>query len=232
MEYKSCLVFGGLGTIGAAVVDHFESKGYSVWMTSRSPDGVSGKVIKIIGGSEIDSSVFGELPPLDVVVWAQGLNTNDSIENVQLEVMEEIIHGNATFIVETMHALISEKKILDGARLCIISSIWQEIVRPNKLSYSISKAACGAIVRSSASDLATRNILVNAVLPGVLDTKMTRAVLDNDQLVRVQKVTGFNRLVVPQEVAEVVGFLCSPSNTAITGQSIVIDLGYTNVRDF
>jgi NAD(P)-dependent dehydrogenase (short-subunit alcohol dehydrogenase family) len=232
MEYKSCLVFGGLGTIGAAVVDHFESKGYSVWMTSRSPDGVSGKVIKIIGGSEIDSSVFGELPPLDVVVWAQGLNTNDSIENVQLEVMEEIIHGNATFIVETMHALISENKILDGARLCIVSSIWQEIVRPNKLSYSISKAACGAIVRSSASDLATRNILVNAVLPGVLDTKMTRAVLDNDQLVRVQKVTGFNRLVVPQEVAEVVGFLCSPSNTAITGQSIVIDLGYTNVKDF
>jgi 3-oxoacyl-[acyl-carrier protein] reductase len=232
MEYKSCLVFGGLGTIGAAVVNHFESKGYSVWMTSRSPDGVSGKVIKIIGGSEIDSSVFGELPPLDVVVWAQGLNTNDSIENVQLEVMEEIIHGNATFIVETMHALISENKILDGARLCIVSSIWQEIVRPNKLSYSISKAACGAIVRSSASDLATRNILVNAVLPGVLDTKMTRAVLDNDQLVRVQKVTGFNRLVVPQEVAEVVGFLCSPSNTAITGQSIVIDLGYTNVKDF
>jgi NAD(P)-dependent dehydrogenase (short-subunit alcohol dehydrogenase family) len=189
-------------------------------------------VIKIIGGSEIDASVFGELPPLDVVVWAQGLNTNDSIENVQLEVMEEIIHGNATFIVETMNALILEKKILDGARLCIISSIWQEIVRPNKLSYSISKAACGAIVRSSASDLAARNILVNAVLPGVLDTKMTRAVLDNDQLVRVQNVTGFNRLVVPQEVAEVVGFLCSPSNTAITGQSIVVDLGYTNVRSF
>jgi NAD(P)-dependent dehydrogenase (short-subunit alcohol dehydrogenase family) len=232
MEDKSCLVFGGLGTIGAAVVNHFESKGYSVWMTSRSPDGAYGKVIKIIGGSEIDASVFGELPPLDVVVWAQGLNTNDSIENVQLEVMEEIIHGNATFIVETMNALILEKKILDGARLCIISSIWQEIVRPNKLSYSISKAACGAIVRSSASDLAARNILVNAVLPGVLDTKMTRAVLDNDQLVRVQNVTGFNRLVVPQEVAEVVGFLCSPSNTAITGQSIVVDLGYTNVRSF
>ena len=232
MSVKSCLVFGGFGTIGKAVVDHFDSKGYSVWATSRNLEGRSEKVIKVVGHQEIDPSELAKLPPLDAVVWAQGANTNDSITNVQPEIMEEIIHSNSTFIVETLNALISSDKILDGARLCMISSIWQEIIRPNKLSYSISKAACGAVVRSSAADLASRNILVNAVLPGVLDTPMTRAVLDDEQLLRVQKETGFFRLVNPEEVAEVIGFLCSPSNTAITGQSIVVDLGYTNVRSF
>jgi 3-oxoacyl-[acyl-carrier protein] reductase len=232
MSVKSCLVFGGFGTIGNAVVDNFESKGYSVWVTSRNLDGRSEKVIKVIGDQEFDRTELAKLPKLDVVVWAQGVNTNDSINNVQSEIMENIIHGNSIFIVNTLNGLISTDKILDGARLCVISSIWQDIIRPNKLSYSISKAACGAVVRSTASDLASRNILVNAVLPGVLDTPMTRAVLDNEQLLRVQKETGFSRLVNPEEVAEVVGFLCSPSNTAITGQSIVVDLGYTNVRSF
>lgn len=232
MSVKSCLIFGGFGTIGHAVVDHFESKGYSVWMTSRNLDGRSEKVIKVIGDQEFDRIELAKLPKLDVVVWAQGVNTNDSINNVQSEIMEKIIHGNSIFIVDTLNGLISTDKILDGARLCVISSIWQDIIRPNKLSYSISKAACGAVVRSTASDLASRNILVNAVLPGVLDTPMTRSVLDDEQLLRVQKETGFFRLVNPEEVAEVIGFLCSPSNTAITGQSIVVDLGYTNVRSF
>jgi hypothetical protein len=232
MSVKSCLIFGGFGTIGHAVVDHFESKGYSVWMTSRNLDGRSEKVIKVIGDQEFDRTELAKLPELDVVVWAQGVNTNDSINNVQSEIMEKIIHGNSIFIVNTLNGLISTDKILDGARLCVISSIWQDIIRSNKLSYSISKAACGAVVRSAASDLASRNILVNAVLPGVLDTPMTRAVLDDEQLLRVQKETGFFRLVNPEEVAEVIGFLCSPSNTAITGQSIVVDLGYTNVRSF
>jgi hypothetical protein len=189
-------------------------------------------VIKVIGDQEFDRTELAKLPELDVVVWAQGVNTNDSINNVQSEIMEKIIHGNSIFIVNTLNGLISTDKILDGARLCVISSIWQDIIRSNKLSYSISKAACGAVVRSAASDLASRNILVNAVLPGVLDTPMTRAVLDDEQLLRVQKETGFFRLVNPEEVAEVIGFLCSPSNTAITGQSIVVDLGYTNVRSF
>ena len=69
MGVKSCLVFGGFGTIGKAVVDHFDSKGYSVWATSRDLEGRSEKVIKVVGLQEIDPSELAKLPPLDAVVW-------------------------------------------------------------------------------------------------------------------------------------------------------------------
>ena len=88
------MVFGGFGTIGNAVVNHFESEGYSVWATSRNLDGRSEKEIKVIGDQEFDRTELAKLPKLDVVVWAQGVNTNDSINNVEPEIMEKIIHSN------------------------------------------------------------------------------------------------------------------------------------------
>ena len=129
-----------------------------------------------------------------------------------------------------MELIMFSKKITNGARLCLVSSIWQHAIRSNKLSYSISKSALSGLVQSAALDLANQNILVNAVLPGVLDTPMTRSVLSIDQINSVASRTGFARLVTPQEVAALCHFLCSEANTALTGQSLVADLGFSNVR--
>jgi hypothetical protein len=129
-----------------------------------------------------------------------------------------------------MSSLLASKKITNGARLCVVSSIWQQAIRTNKLSYSITKSALSGLVQSAALDLADQNILVNAVLPGVLDTPMTRSVLSSEQIDSVASRTGFARLVTPQEVAALCHFLCSEANTALTGQSLVADLGFSNVR--
>jgi NAD(P)-dependent dehydrogenase (short-subunit alcohol dehydrogenase family) len=114
--------------------------------------------------------------------------------------------------------------------MCIVSSVWQDAIRPNKLSYAVSKAALNGLLKSVALDLSDRKIFVNAVLPGVIDTSMTRGVLSGEQIVAVQGRTGFGRLVRPEELADVIYFLCSESNNCISGQSIVADLGFTNVR--
>ena len=114
--------------------------------------------------------------------------------------------------------------------MCIVSSIWQDAIRPNKLSYAVSKAALNGLVKSVALDLAEKEIFVNAVMPGVIDTPMTRGVLTDDQVIAVQSRTGFGRLVQSEELAAVIYFLCSDSNKCVTGQSIVADLGFANVR--
>jgi NAD(P)-dependent dehydrogenase (short-subunit alcohol dehydrogenase family) len=134
------------------------------------------------------------------------------------------------FVVSTLGSLLKHEKIESGARLCVVSSIWQEAARDNKLSYMVSKSAISGLIKSVAIDLAGRNILVNAVLPGVLDSPMTRRMLDADQIARVEGRTGFGRLISPTEVAKAILFLCSAQNLCITGQSIVADLGFTNVR--
>ena len=111
-----------------------------------------------------------------------------------------------------------------------ICSIWESVARPGKFSYTVSKAAVGGLVRAAAADLAADGHRVNAVLPGVTDTPMTRAMLDADQLAAVTGGTGFDKLVSLDEVAATIAWLCSAQSSGISGQSLTVDLGFSNVR--
>ena len=139
--------------------------------------------------------------------------------------------ANCVFVAATLAGLLEMNLIRDGARLCVISSIWQTIARDRKFSYTVSKAAIAGLVHSAAADLAAKGMLINAVLPSVTDTTMTRSMLSADQIERFASETGFERLTTLDDVANTVVFLCSQRNTGITGQSIAVDLGYSKVRN-
>ena len=65
--------------------------------------------------------------------------------------------------------------------MVIVSSIWEELTRENKLSYTISKAALSGLVKNVAYDLSSKNILINNVLPGVIDNEMSQKILLPEQ---------------------------------------------------
>ena len=230
MTNKTCLVIGGSGAIGSAVVELFVQNKFQVWTSSRSVNTNAKQQLQLLGKSETDRTILRDAPNFDAVVWAQGANINDNITDVDDEAFADLIQANVGFVVSTMSSLLVAKKIANGARLCVISSIWQQAIRPNKLSYSITKSALSGLVQSAALDLADQNILVNAILPGVLDTPMTRSVLSSEQINSIASRTGFARLVTPQEVAVLCHFVCSEANTTLTGQSLIADLGFSNVR--
>ena len=230
MPSKRCLIFGGFGVIGSAVALEFEKNSFEVWRTSRSSRANEPKSLVVVGEGIADVTSFDSLPQFDAVVWAQGSNLNDSISEFKAENLDELLNSNVKFVASTLATLINQNKIVSGAKMCIVSSVWQDVIRPNKLSYAVSKAALNGLLKSVALDLSERKIFVNAVLPGVIDTSMTRGVLSDEQILAVQGRTGFGRLVQPEELAEVIYFLCSESNNCISGQSIVADLGFTNVR--
>lgn len=227
---KNCLVFGGRGALSSAIVKVYESLNYSVWTTTRGTDLEHDQVIQIVGDADLDMPTLKNLPVMDAIVWAQGVNQNDSILDMKAESLREVLEANTIFVATTMNLLVSSGRATSGTRMCVVSSIWQEIIRKNKLSYSLSKAALGALVKSAAIDLAEKGIFVNAVLPGVLDTPMTNSVLNQQQIIDIKASTGFGRLVTPADIAHVVQFLCSDSNLGITGQSIVVDLGFSNAK--
>jgi len=230
MTNKKCLVVGASGAIGSAVVEQFVQNKFQVWTSSRSISANGNQHLQLLGKSEADRKSLQDAPTFDAVIWAQGANLNDNITDVEDDAFAELMQANVGFVVSTMSSLLASKKISNGARLCVISSIWQQAIRPNKLSYSITKSALSGLVQSAALDLADQNILVNAILPGVLDTPMTRSVLSIEQINSVASRTGFARLVTPQEVAVLCHFVCSEANTTLTGQSMVADLGFSNVR--
>lgn len=219
---QTALVVGGFGALGSAVSSQLVIDGFAVLRSSRSvrrdaPDAV-------VFADEIDTDA---LPVLDAVVWAHGINVNDSAAAFIDDDLDRMLHVNVTFIARGLRDLLAAGRLAAGARVVVLSSIWQDIARSDKYSYTISKAAVGGLVRAAAMDLAPRGILVNAVLPGVVDTPMTRSMLSAEQIERVESATPAGRMVGPEDVANVVGYLASSRNTAVTGQSITVDLGFS-----
>ena len=236
MLKKNLIIFGASGAIGQALCSHFLMADYAVTAISRSgitPNAaLSGAEWLSWDLTDIDGifPAFNDLRQFDAVVWAQGANCNDDIYTFDLKIHESLYSANVTYILVALQVLLRNNMLAPSARLCIISSIWQNLARQNKLSYCTTKSALQGLVRSLVVDLGLSGYLVNAVLPGALDTPMTRANLSDEQISRLEHATPLGSLPGLNEVCLLVGFLCSENNTGITGQFIEADKGFSYAR--
>lgn len=118
----------------------------------------------------------------------------------------------------------------NGGKMVAVTSPGAERVLPDYLAVGASKAALNALVRYLAVELASKNICVNAVSPGIVETdalKHFSFMGDNQVIPRAIANTPAGRLVTPQDIANTVIFLCSPLAEMIRGQVITVDGGYT-----
>ena len=117
-----------------------------------------------------------------------------------------------------------------GGSIVSISSPGSNRVLPDYVVVGASKAAIESLTRYLAVELAPKNIIVNAVSPGIVETEALKhfdALDDQNVIQKAIAATPAGRLVTPEDVAEVVGFLCTPAAAMIRGQVIVVDGGYT-----
>ena len=205
-------MFGASGSIGSACSKNLESRG-TVIHGSRNLMEFEGRVDSI--------------SKLDGVIWAQGLNAADSFGNFEADAYENVMDANVTFILRSLKVLMDRGKIQQDSQLVVISSVWSQISRPNKLSYGISKAALGGLVRALATDLGPLGIQINAVSPGPIDTPMTTRNLKPEDLDRVISESPLKRLVTLDEVTSLICELAAGNLSGITGQEIVIDGGWS-----
>lgn len=228
------LLFGASGAIGSAIASEFLQKSWNVTGVARNPDAGKNDRLRWLRYDPFTSDGVGAAAldggPYDAVCWAQGANSNDNVRTVDVARHLELYRANALYNAASLKHLLERSLLKSPARLCVISSIWQTIARSNKLSYCMSKAALQGFVLGAAADLASEGHLINAVLPGALDTEMTRRNLKHDQIRAIEQATPFNRLPTLEDVAGLVYFLCSDLNRGITGQFIGADLGFRHVR--
>jgi len=226
------IVFGASGAIGSALVTSFDQNRYTVLAGARNPVQVdqSSSIRTFQFNAECpDESLVGLEPEsINAVVWAQGANLSDSIYSLDIDAHLAMYEANVTFILLSLQALLSKKILAPSARLCKIQR--RNIAKQNKLSYCITKSALQGLVQSLEIDLGPSGILVNAVLPGALDTPMTRTNLDEVQIKQLENATPLGTLATLEDVTNLVEFLCSEKNTGITGQFITADRGFSYAR--
>ncbi len=213
MSTPKVLVFGASGTLGSACLHELKEQGFEAIPVGR------------------DLSALKDIGKIDGAVWAQGVNFTGKFAEITDEAWDEIWDANFTFIVKSLGILLHNNSFNIGARLVVISSVWQELTRAEKVAYIASKAAVGGLVRGLASDLGPEGISINAVLPGVIDSPMTEKNLSLEQIDGIKLGTPGGELASSEEVAEVVAFLIGRKSAGINGQSIIVDRGWSITRN-
>ncbi|MBM5784850.1 MAG: SDR family oxidoreductase [Cyanobacteria bacterium K_DeepCast_35m_m1_288] len=229
-QQPSALVFGAGGALGSAIHATLVDQGFRLFTAGSAADRDPRCHLQMAYESPVAAQAFATLPPLAAVVWAQGLNCSDAISTFSVEDLQLLWQANVVFIATSLAALLESGRLAAGTRLAVVSSIWQLESRPGKLSYTISKAALQGLVKSCALDLGARGILINAVLPGVVDTPMTRTHLSPEQIGAITRQTALQRLAEPADIAAAVAFLVGSANRCITGQFLTVDGGFIGFK--
>jgi NAD(P)-dependent dehydrogenase (short-subunit alcohol dehydrogenase family) len=218
------LIFGSTGTLGGAILDKYRAEKWDVTCAVR----------KVVNDCDIQlpltSGVLGS-KKFDAVVFAQGANVNGSAMQTGTKELNELFEANVTVIAESVSTLMGANAINEGGRVVILSSLWEQFTRQEKFAYSVTKAAVGGLVRSLAVDLGRqKKILVNGILPGIVNSPMVARTLSPEQIANVVSQTPIGELATPVDVANSVYMFGSDLNTGISGQSIFVDRGFSVAR--
>jgi len=218
------LIFGSTGTLGGAILDKYRAEKWDITCAVR----------KVVNDCDIQlpltSGVLGS-KKFDAVVFAQGANVNGSAMQTGTKELNELFEANVTVIAESVSTLMGANAIDEGGRVVILSSLWEQFTRQEKFAYSVTKAAVGGLVRSLAVDLGRqKKILVNGILPGIVNSPMVARTLSPEQIANVVSQTPIGELATPIDVANSVYMFGSSLNTGISGQSIFVDRGFSVAR--
>lgn len=236
---KAALVTGGSRGIGRAICLRLAEQGASVVLHYNRNRAAAEEVLASTGGEvrlvqadlgsvEEVKTIFRELGglKLDFLINNAGIWKSTPLGSSSAEVIDEIIDTNlkGPFWV-TQCAL---QLLKDGGRIVNISSVAGRTgVAGGRSLYGATKAAVDSLTRNWALELAPRKILVNAVAPGYVTTDMTADHLSNPATFERAMVRHpLGRLGTPEDVADVVVFLCSDAAKFITGQTINVSGGF------
>lgn len=241
MKDKVVLVTGGSRGIGAAIVERFVRDGARVYFTYRSSEE---EAKKLAGSFKKEARVFcfpcdvrhrPEVEKIvdrvleaeeriDVLVNNAGTIRDGLFLSLSEEDWSEVIETNLGGTYFFCKAVSRPMLMQRGGRIINISSIVGELGGVGQASYAASKGAINALTKSLAAEFASKNITVNAVSPGMVNTQMSGAVRAAFGEKIMERIP-LGSFAEPNEIASVVRFLASDEARYITGQIITIDGG-------
>jgi len=235
------IVTGGSRGIGRAIVEVLASAGMEVVFTYRENAAAAGEVVSANPGARISAEpvdsrdsaacnalaewVFDRTGRIDLLVNNAGVIRDGLLAMLEDEDIRAVLDTNITGTMNMSRAVSPHMMARRRGRIINISSVSGDKGGRGQTNYAASKGAINAFTRSLAVELASRNITVNAVAPGVIETEMSQAVRDLAGDMVKSRIL-LRRIGQPLDVAYAVWFLASQYAAYITGQVLNVDGGF------
>ena len=242
LQDQVALVTGGSRGIGRAIVKALAVEGAKVGFVFKGNQAAADSLVQEVGlaggmalalqgdvgNADTARACVDRLEKewgrLDILVNNAGIVRDDLFIRMEPEAWESVLKTNLGGVYHFCRAVAYPFMKQRRGRIINISSVAAEYVNPGQTNYAASKGAINALTRALAVELASRNVTVNALAPGFIETDMSEAVR-NKAGDLIKKFIPMRRLGQPDDVARVAVFLASAESGYITGQVITVDGG-------
>jgi len=230
LEGKLALVTGASRGIGHAIAEELGRQGARVIGTSTTAEGakkINGRVLNVRDSAQMDSlveSIQKELGDIAILVNNAGITRDNLALRMKDADWDEVIEVNLRAIFRLSRAVMRGMMKARWGRIINITSVVGAAGNPGQANYAAAKAGVVGMTKSLARELGSRNITVNCVAPGFIDTDMTRALSDEQRKVLLENIP-LGRLGSAQDVAAAVAYLASPGGGYVTGAVLHVNGG-------
>ena len=232
------LVVGGSRGIGRAIVERLATSGFDIWLTYRGNHAAAaevqaavaarGRSCRLLAFDVADrAATRAALEPLlqercpDALVYNAGIARDNLLAFMRDEEWDAVLRTNLDGFFNVTKPVIFEMIRKKRGRIVVISSVSGQMGQAGQVNYAASKAGLIGAARALAREVGRKNVFVNVVAPGVIDTEMT-AELPKEH---VLPLIPLNRFGTSAEVAAVVDFLCTEPHMYVHGQVIGVNGG-------
>lgn len=241
LEKEIALVTGASRGIGHAIALALAGAGARVIGTATSAEGAAqftsalashgyngrGAVLDVGDGASIDTlmaalEAAGESPT--ILVNNAAITRDTLLLRMKQDDWDRVIATNLTSVFRLSKACVRRMMKERRGRIVNLTSVVGLTGNPGQANYAAAKAGLLGLTKSLAQELASRNITVNAVAPGFIDTDMTRALSEEQRAALLRRVP-LGRLGLPEEIAAAVLFLVSPQAAYVTGETLHVNGG-------
>jgi len=219
-----------LGKLGASVIGTATSdKGAQAISAYLDAAGIKGAGMALnVNDTAQTEQVLGEIRKqfgeISILVNNAGITRDNLLARMTEEEWDDVLATNLKSVFRLSRAVLRAMMKARGGRIISISSVVGSMGNSGQANYAASKAGMAGFTKSLAQEIGSRNITVNCVAPGFIDTDMTLA-LGEEQRAKLVEHVPLKRLGQPADIAAAVGFLAGPSAGYITGVTLHVNGG-------
>lgn len=241
LQGQIALVTGASRGIGQAIALELGKQGATVIGTATSESGaqaisaylvaagVKGKgfALNVNDAAQTEAvmtALRAEFGEISILVNNAGITKDNLLARMSEEEWDDVLTTNLKSVFRLSRAVLRAMMKARGGRIINISSVVGSSGNPGQTNYAAAKAGMAGFTKSLALEIGSRNITVNCVAPGFIDTDMTQA-LGEEQRAKLVEHVPLKRLGRPADIAAAVAFLASPAAAYITGVTLHVNGG-------